>query len=61
MQHKETKPPEYINYLVKASGRNPLAKKVRNSNEFHQRIVPVEKIYKRKKFTKNDFYETDEE
>ena len=46
------------NHLLKRVGRNPVAKALRNA-EFHQRIVPAEKIYKRNKFKNFDYDEED--
>jgi hypothetical protein len=44
-----------INHLFKLVGRNPIAKAVRTAPEFNQRIVPTERIYKRKKLSRRDW------
>ncbi len=52
--------PDSTNFLFKQVGRNPIAKAVRTAREFHQRIVPAEKIYKRKRLNMRDFDGSDE-
>lgn len=42
-----------VNALFRSVNRNPVAKAVR-TEEFRQRIVPLAKVYNRKKFRKFD-------
>jgi hypothetical protein len=49
------------NFLLKSAVRNSRAKKVDSPSDFHQRIVPAEKIYRRKRLNVRDFDTSDEE
>lgn len=55
-QTKELSTIDSPNHLFKRVGRNPVAKQLRKP-EFHQRIVPLEKMYKRSTFKKVDLSE----